>query len=63
MCGAVTCSVRRPRPAALPLCSQRYRVCKEHLKSPAMLVDGIPQRFCQQCGRFHELKEFDSDKR
>ena len=28
--------------------SQRYRICKEHLKSPAMLVDGIPQRFCQQ---------------
>ncbi|KAL4451581.1 hypothetical protein ABPG75_007243 [Micractinium tetrahymenae] len=42
---------------------QRYRICKEHLKSPAMLVDGIPQRFCQQCGRFHELREFDSDKR
>ncbi|PRW20813.1 Receptor of activated kinase C component of 40S small ribosomal subunit isoform A [Chlorella sorokiniana] len=42
---------------------QRYRICKMHLKSPALLVDGIVQRFCQQCGRFHLLKEFDGDKR
>ncbi len=45
------------------LCSQRYRICKAHLKAPALMVDGVPQRFCQQCGRFHELSEFDGEKR
>jgi SBP domain len=42
---------------------QRYRICEEHLKLGSLLKDGIPQRFCQQCGRFHELAEFDGDKR
>ncbi len=42
---------------------QRYRICKEHLRSAALLVDGIPQRFCQQCGKFHDLDAFDGDKR
>ena len=27
------------------------------------MKEGIPQRFCQQCGRFHHLDEFDGDKR
>jgi len=42
---------------------QRYRICKEHLRSPALLVDNVPQRFCQQCGKFHDLDAFDLDKR
>ncbi|KAG2433956.1 hypothetical protein HYH02_012501 [Chlamydomonas schloesseri] len=42
---------------------QRFRVCERHLRLPSLLVDGRPRRFCQQCGRFHELKEFDGDKR
>lgn len=42
---------------------QRYRICKEHLRSAALLVDGVPQRFCQQCGKFHDLDAFDGDKR
>ncbi|KAL6769167.1 hypothetical protein ACKKBF_B17735 [Auxenochlorella protothecoides x Auxenochlorella symbiontica] len=42
---------------------QRYRVCKPHLKGPALIVEGLPQRFCQQCGRFHPLDAFDGDKR
>ncbi len=25
--------------------------------------DGIPQRFCQQCGRFHTLEQFDGTRR
>lgn len=29
----------------------------------AIYVDGELQRFCQQCGRFHELSKFDGDKR
>jgi hypothetical protein len=27
------------------------------------MKDGVPQRFCQQCGRFHLLSEFDGNKR
>lgn len=42
---------------------QRYRICKDHLRAPALLVEGALQRFCQQCGRFHELKYFDGGKR
>ncbi|KXZ54643.1 hypothetical protein GPECTOR_4g709 [Gonium pectorale] len=42
---------------------QRYRTCEAHLKAPSIMKDGIQQRFCQQCGRFHELAEFDGNKR
>ena len=42
---------------------QRYRICRNHLRYPAINVDGVAQRFCQQCGRFHELQFFDGDKR
>jgi hypothetical protein len=30
---------------------------------PSVLREGRPQRFCQQCGRFHPLEEFDGTKR
>lgn len=42
---------------------QRYRICEEHLKLSSLLKDGLQQRFCQQCGRFHLLADFDGDKR
>ncbi|GLC67240.1 Squamosa promoter-binding-like protein [Pleodorina starrii] len=42
---------------------QRYRTCEQHLKAPSIMKDGLQQRFCQQCGRFHELTEFDGNKR
>eukprot|EP00210_Caulerpa_lentillifera_P009349 g8913.t1 len=42
---------------------KRYGMCMEHLKMNAIFVDGKRQRFCQQCGRFQELSEFDGDKR
>ena len=42
---------------------QRYRTCELHLKAPSIIKDGMQQRFCQQCGRFHELTEFDGNKR
>ncbi len=29
----------------------------------SIIEDGRQQRFCQQCGRFHDLAEFDGDKR
>ena len=42
---------------------QRYRICEEHLKLGTLLVEGCLQRFCQQCGRFQPLADFDGNKR
>jgi len=41
----------------------RYRVCQPHLSAVSVLLNGVESRFCQQCGRFHELSEFDGNKR
>ncbi|KAI4341261.1 hypothetical protein MLD38_026005 [Melastoma candidum] len=41
----------------------RHKVCGPHSKSPHVVVNGLLQRFCQQCSRFHLLNEFDSEKR
>ncbi|KAG2454570.1 hypothetical protein HYH02_000415 [Chlamydomonas schloesseri] len=42
---------------------QRYRICEPHVKLLTVEVEGRACRFCQQCGRFHELSEFDGTKR
>nr|Q38740.1 RecName: Full=Squamosa promoter-binding protein 2 [Antirrhinum majus]CAA63061.1 squamosa-promoter binding protein 2 [Antirrhinum majus] len=42
---------------------QRHRVCEVHAKAPVVSVEGLMQRFCQQCSRFHDLSEFDQTKR
>ena len=42
---------------------KRYKICLTHLRSPALLVKGQWCRFCQQCGRFHGLEEFEGAKR
>ncbi|XP_078432302.1 squamosa promoter-binding-like protein 17 isoform X2 [Wolffia australiana] len=41
----------------------RHKVCGIHSKSPKVMVAGLEQRFCQQCSRFHVLREFDQGKR
>ena len=41
----------------------RYKICQYHLKIPCIIRNGNGQRFCQQCGRFHNISEFDGDKR
>ncbi|KAK4715226.1 hypothetical protein R3W88_013564 [Solanum pinnatisectum] len=42
---------------------KRHKVCNEHSKTAIVIVNGIEQRFCQQCSRFHLLAEFDEGKR
>ncbi|ERN09897.1 hypothetical protein AMTRI_Chr06g171830 [Amborella trichopoda] len=42
---------------------RRHKVCEVHAKTPMVRVNGIEQRFCQQCSRFHRLEEFDEGKR
>ncbi|PSR85252.1 Squamosa promoter-binding-like protein [Actinidia chinensis var. chinensis] len=42
---------------------RRHRICESHSKSPRVIVAGMERRFCQQCSRFHDLSEFDDNKR
>ncbi|XP_041013242.1 squamosa promoter-binding-like protein 6 [Juglans microcarpa x Juglans regia] len=42
---------------------KRHKVCDVHSKTTKVIVNGIEQRFCQQCSRFHLLAEFDEGKR
>ncbi|XP_024398587.1 uncharacterized protein [Physcomitrium patens] len=42
---------------------KRHKVCEMHSKAATAIAAGIEQRFCQQCSRFHVLKEFDEGKR
>ncbi|KAI7840066.1 hypothetical protein COHA_006196 [Chlorella ohadii] len=42
---------------------RRYKVCEEHQKAPFVIIDGQQVRFCQQCGYFLPLGEFDGEKR
>ncbi|GKE63577.1 squamosa promoter-binding-like protein 6 [Tanacetum coccineum] len=42
---------------------KRHKVCELHSKTAKVIVNGIIQRFCQQCSRFHLLSEFDDGKR
>ncbi|XP_076905223.1 squamosa promoter-binding-like protein 9 [Bidens hawaiensis] len=41
----------------------RHKVCGVHSKTAKVIVNGLEQRFCQQCSRFHKLPEFDQGKR
>ncbi|TKY48882.1 Squamosa promoter-binding protein 1 [Spatholobus suberectus] len=34
---------------------RRHKVCEYHAKAQVVLVDGVRQRFCQQCSRFREI--------
>lgn len=42
---------------------RRYRCCKEHSRSPMVVIEGEQKRFCQQCCSFHPLEAFDGDRR
>ncbi|XP_022864421.1 squamosa promoter-binding-like protein 6 isoform X2 [Olea europaea var. sylvestris] len=42
---------------------KRHKVCDVHSKTAVVIVNGIEQRFCQQCSRFQVLAEFDEGKR
>ena len=42
--------------------SKRSKVCEVHLKMDEVFHEGMLQRFCQKCTRFHSIDEF-KDKR
>eukprot|EP00884_Botryococcus_braunii_P019534 jgi/Botrbrau1/6264/Bobra.0129s0014.3 len=41
----------------------RYKICEKCQKLRSIIRDGKRQRFCQLCGRFHNIEAFDGDKR
>jgi len=42
--------------------AKRSKVCEMHLKMDEVFHEGMVQRFCQKCTRFHSIEEF-KDKR
>ncbi len=58
MCGVAGC--------AEPLVKARnlvHRLCPAHIKCPAVLRSGVPQRWCSTCSKFHSLKAFSGGRR
>lgn len=43
--------------------NRKYYLCRDHWAAEAIIVEGIPQRFCGQCSRFKILSEYDGPKR
>ncbi|XP_064956742.1 squamosa promoter-binding-like protein 9 isoform X2 [Musa acuminata AAA Group] len=42
---------------------RRHRVCLRCACAPCVVLDGQSKRYCQQCGKFHMLSDFDEGKR
>ncbi|CAN4091681.1 unnamed protein product [Withania somnifera] len=42
---------------------KRHRVCLHCANATAVVLDGHNKRYCQQCGKFHILSDFDEGKR
>lgn len=42
---------------------KRHRVCLKCAHAAAVVLDGESKRYCQQCGKFHLLSNFDEGKR
>lgn len=41
----------------------KYRLCKTHKGAPALLMQGVPKRFCSQCSTFRQLTDFNGRMR
>ncbi|XP_035831571.1 squamosa promoter-binding-like protein 7 isoform X2 [Helianthus annuus] len=42
---------------------KRHRVCLRCAYAGSVVIDGESKRYCQQCGKFHVLSDFDEGKR
>ncbi|GFR48104.1 hypothetical protein Agub_g9791, partial [Astrephomene gubernaculifera] len=42
---------------------QRYSVCEQHFKADVALLHGQEVRFCQQCNKFQDIREFEGVRR
>ncbi len=56
-CGVVGCA--EPLVIANHL---KYRLCPVHIKCPAVLRHGVPQRWCSYCRKFHALEAFSGSR-
>ena len=61
-CSGAACRRKRCRLVVKPY-HIKHRLCPAHIKCPAVLRQGMPQRWCAQCGAFHVLDAFVGDKR
>jgi len=43
--------------------NKRCKICDEHRLAESVLLDGVENRFCQQCNRFHTIDKFDVGKK
>ncbi|KAG7667575.1 hypothetical protein Ndes2437B_g08220 [Nannochloris sp. 'desiccata'] len=59
-CQVEGCRIALPKRRAY---HKRYRICNYHATLSQMVLEGRHMRFCQQCGRFQLLSEFEGDKR
>ncbi|KAL4524714.1 hypothetical protein Ndes2437B_g03509 [Nannochloris sp. 'desiccata'] len=41
----------------------KYRLCKTHKSASALLIQGVPKRFCSQCSTFRQLADFNGRMR
>jgi hypothetical protein len=42
---------------------KRYRICPIHCNIECLVIEGQNVRFCQQCGTFHDIKEFEGRRK
>ncbi|RID73656.1 hypothetical protein BRARA_B00791 [Brassica rapa] len=42
---------------------KRHRVCLTCANASSVVLEGVDKRYCQQCGKFHVLPDFDEGKR
>lgn len=42
---------------------RRYKICPDHLKMSVVIINGDECRFCQLCGKFQPLCDFDGTRR
>ncbi|GAB4816869.1 hypothetical protein N2152v2_003915 [Parachlorella kessleri] len=52
VCGAIEKEVRYYK---------RFHICRKHANLPSLELGGRLVRFCQQCGRFHDVSAFDGE--
>ncbi|CAD7699077.1 unnamed protein product, partial [Ostreobium quekettii] len=42
---------------------RRFRLCREHIRSPVLLCGDQHFRFCQSCNRIQPVEDFSGDRR
>ncbi|GAB4813349.1 hypothetical protein N2152v2_000395 [Parachlorella kessleri] len=59
VCQVVGCQSQTPK----KIYYQRHKICLHHANLEALVLDGQSMRWCQQCGRFQPLGDFDGTRK